>query len=359
MACDLWLNWEARGHLTEGRRFVEALAARAGPGRLRARGMWVAGYLALVQGDAGAARRWLEDALAAGRRLGDARAVTYASQFLGRAVWFTGEPERGMALTEEALRRHRAAGDGQGVVLTLVQLGAIWTLTGQPERAVGPFEECVIECAAHGERWNRSYALWGLGLATWLLGDSERAEQVQRAALGIKRDVGDQVGTALCLDALAWIAASRGQAARAAGLLGAAAAAWNAIPASLPEPLAAHGEAAVTRARAVLGGASFTEHFARGQAMPAGRAVALALKEPAPVAADHPVSAAPAQLTPRERDVAALIAEGLSNQEIAARLVISARTAETHVQHIMGKLGFTARTQIAAWAAAASAPRQP
>jgi hypothetical protein len=123
MACDLWLYWEARGHLTEGRRLVEALAGRAGPGRLRARGMWVAGYLALVQGDAAAARRWLQEALAAGQGLGDARAVAYASQFLGRAVWFTGQPERGVALTEEALGRHRTAGDWQGVVLTLVQLG--------------------------------------------------------------------------------------------------------------------------------------------------------------------------------------------------------------------------------------------
>jgi DNA-binding NarL/FixJ family response regulator len=49
--------------------------------------------------------------------------------------------------------------------------------------------------------------------------------------------------------------------------------------------------------------------------------------------------------------VAALVAEGLSNKEIAGRMVISARTAETHVQHIMDKLGFTARSQIAAWSA--------
>ena len=91
--------------------------------------MWVAGYLALVQGDAAAARRWLQDALAAGQRLGDARAVAYASQFLGRAVWFTGEPDRGAGLTEEARRRRRAAGDWPGVALTLVQLGAIRTLT--------------------------------------------------------------------------------------------------------------------------------------------------------------------------------------------------------------------------------------
>jgi DNA-binding CsgD family transcriptional regulator len=307
--------------------------------------------LALVQGDAATARRWLQDALTAGQRLGDARAVAYASQFLGRAVWFTGEPERGVALTEEALDRHRAAGDWQGVVLTLVQLGVMRALTGQPGTAVGLLEECAAQCAVHGERWNRSYALWALGLASWLLGDHERAEQLQRAALKTKRDVGDQVGTALCLDALAWIAATRGQAAAAAGLLGAAVATWDAIPATLPGPLAPHRETAVTRTRAALGEASFTAHLARARAMPTARAVALALREPPPAAADRPPSTAPARLTPRERDVAALIAGGLSNREIAARMVISVRTAESHVQHIMAKLGFTTRSQIAAWTA--------
>jgi predicted ATPase/DNA-binding CsgD family transcriptional regulator len=352
MACDLWLYWESRGHLTEGRRLIDALTGQAGAGMLRARGMWVAGYLALVQGDAGAARRWLEHALMAGQSLGAAEAVAYASQFLGRALWFTGETPRGTELTEEALGRHRTAGDWQGVVLTLVQLGVMRTLTGRPETAVGLLEECAAQCQAHGERWNRSYALWGLGLATWLLGDRDRAEEAQRTALGIKRDVGDQVGTALCLDALAWVEASRDQAVTAAGLLGAAATAWNTIPATLPEPLAPHREAAVTRARAALGNVSFTAHLARAQAMPTAAAVAAALGEPARGATGSPVGATPGLLTPREREVAVLIARGLSNREIAAGMVISVRTAETHVQHIMVKLGFTARSQIAAWAAA-------
>ena len=56
-------------------------------------------------------------------------------------------------------------------------------------------------------------------------------------------------------------------------------------------------------------------------------------------------------LTRREREVAALIAEGMSNKEIAARLVTSRRTAESHVENILRKLGFTSRTQVAAWVA--------
>lgn len=54
-------------------------------------------------------------------------------------------------------------------------------------------------------------------------------------------------------------------------------------------------------------------------------------------------------LTPREYEVAVLIGEGLSNREIAARLTVSRRTAETHVEHILGKLGFTSRSQVARW----------
>ncbi|WP_169743368.1 helix-turn-helix domain-containing protein [Knoellia sinensis] len=54
-------------------------------------------------------------------------------------------------------------------------------------------------------------------------------------------------------------------------------------------------------------------------------------------------------LSPRERQIAGLVADGLSNREIAARLVISERTAQNHVQHILGKLGFVNRAQIAAW----------
>ena len=55
-------------------------------------------------------------------------------------------------------------------------------------------------------------------------------------------------------------------------------------------------------------------------------------------------------LTPRESEVAALVARGLTNRQIAVRLVISERTADSHVGNILGKLGFTSRAQVAAWA---------
>jgi DNA-binding NarL/FixJ family response regulator len=63
-------------------------------------------------------------------------------------------------------------------------------------------------------------------------------------------------------------------------------------------------------------------------------------------------------LTPREREVTGLVAEGLSNRQIAERLYLSERTAETHVQNILTKLGFCSRTQVAGWAVRESLPQQ-
>jgi DNA-binding NarL/FixJ family response regulator len=84
-------------------------------------------------------------------------------------------------------------------------------------------------------------------------------------------------------------------------------------------------------------------------------AIAFALGEsprPAPRSDDSLADASPGPLTRREPDVAALVARGLSNSQIAGALVISVRTVETHVQHIMDKLDCRTRAQIAAWSAA-------
>ncbi|GAA3695750.1 hypothetical protein GCM10023081_36150 [Arthrobacter ginkgonis] len=65
-------------------------------------------------------------------------------------------------------------------------------------------------------------------------------------------------------------------------------------------------------------------------------------------AASHATAGSP-ELTKREYQIAALVAEGRRNKEIAASLVVSPRTVDGHVESILVKLGFTSRTQIAAW----------
>ena len=62
------------------------------------------------------------------------------------------------------------------------------------------------------------------------------------------------------------------------------------------------------------------------------------------------VAAAGSPLSPREFEVARLVARGLTNKQIGQTLYVSERTAENHVQHILTKLGFSNRSQIAAWA---------
>ncbi|WP_280430797.1 response regulator transcription factor, partial [Nocardia brasiliensis] len=89
--------------------------------------------------------------------------------------------------------------------------------------------------------------------------------------------------------------------------------------------------------------------FDTGGALTFDVAVRFPLGTDAPV---EPKAAAAAPLTRRERDVARLVAAGYSNKRIAAELVISIRTAESHVDHILTKLGFTSRAQVASWVSA-------
>ncbi|HKT02845.1 MAG TPA: LuxR C-terminal-related transcriptional regulator, partial [Rugosimonospora sp.] len=100
-------------------------------------------------------------------------------------------------------------------------------------------------------------------------------------------------------------------------------------------------------ARAALGDAGFASGYARGRGFSLAEAVEFAAG--GLTAAGNAVPGG--ILTRRERQVAALVAEGLSNKQIATRLGVSRRTAETHVEHILAKLGFGSRAQVAAWAA--------
>ena len=117
------------------------------------------------------------------------------------------------------------------------------------------------------------------------------------------------------------------------------------------QPLVGFQRDCERRARRALGEAAFQAAYHRGLRLPAGDTVAYALRQP-PEKPPAPAVSAEAPLTPRELQVARLIAGGRSNKEIAAGLVISQRTAENHVEHILTKLGFTSRAQVAAWVAA-------
>ncbi|WP_035844372.1 helix-turn-helix transcriptional regulator [Kitasatospora azatica] len=141
---------------------------------------------------------------------------------------------------------------------------------------------------------------------------------------------------------------------RAATLFGTAAAAWHDIGEYTDLYIPAHTvhELLVGTVRASIGDAGYEKAFRHGSRLGREQAAAFALDQqdrPGPV----PQSAtAETTLTPREEEIAELLADGLSNKDIADRLVIAPRTAETHVAHILSKLGLTSRAQVAAWCAA-------
>ena len=104
----------------------------------------------------------------------------------------------------------------------------------------------------------------------------------------------------------------------------------------------------IDAARAALGATAFDRAAGCGAMLTEDEAVAEALEEVPP---GRSPDEARTPLTRREREVAELIAQALSNRQIAARLVISQRTAESHVESILNKLGFTSRTQVVGWLA--------
>jgi predicted ATPase/DNA-binding CsgD family transcriptional regulator len=359
MACDLWRYWETHGHLTEGRRILAALLDQLDQDApVRPRALWVAGYLAGLQADIVKARILLEAAISAATVNNDVRAIAHASTYLVSILYYLGEPAQGQTVGETALQLHREADDLIGAAQALMAMGYMHLFSGEARAASDRFDECASVCCSSGNVWYHTYAQWGLATAKWLLADHDGAAMLASAALSSMRDLDDPIGVALCLDTLAWVAAGQRQPLRALTLLGAVDSAWSAIQIGLPNTLHAEHVAALEAARTGISESDYRAATAKGAAMSGAEAIAYALGESLsatlPPAIRHGENRP--QLTRREQDVATLVAQGMSNSQIAATLVISTRTVETHVQHIMDKLGVSTRAQIAAWSAA-RAPR--
>jgi len=362
LACDLWRYWETHAHLTEGRRILATVLERLDQAAaVRPQALWVAGYLAELQGDLREARTLLEAGISAARSAGDVRAIAYASTYLGSVLFYLGERAQGHVVAKTALRMHRESADQIGVALVLMAIGFIHLLAGEPQAAEGRFGDCARVCESSGNLWYHTYAQWGLATSMWLLGDHDRAATLAPAALSTMRDLDDPIGVGLCLDTLAWVAAAQGQASRAVTLLAAVDAGWSAIQNALANTLREQHDAALGAARAAMSEGAYRAATAKGAVMSQAEAIAYALGESRGLVSrsgERP-GGSWLRLTRRERDVAVLVARGMSNSQIAAALVISARTVETHVQHIMDRLGVSTRAQIAAWSAAESGHAGP
>jgi DNA-binding NarL/FixJ family response regulator len=152
------------------------------------------------------------------------------------------------------------------------------------------------------------------------------------------------------LDALGCHAASSGQAATAARVLGAAETIRTGAGARIMPFMTPLLDRALETAAMTLGAARFEAEFEAGGALVRDDAIRLALGESPPTVGARSTDA-DAVLGKRETEVARLVAEGLTNREIGARLFIAESTVASHIRGILNKLGFNSRAQIASWSA--------
>ncbi|WP_216892610.1 ATP-binding protein [Nocardia alni] len=345
-------HWIGIGALAEGRHWLERLlgAARARPA-VRARGLRTAAWLATLQGDLPATESFLAQlrALVDTGEAADQVSVALLHEATGNYAMYTGDPEVTVRECELALPGFEAHGELASALGTRILLQMALSRAGDADRAMRVHASCMETTETSGDRWYRSYSLWQAGLTRLDQGNAAAAIDLLRTGLRLKTQLTDAMGIALCIEGLAWATAGTDRR-RAAALLGAASARWHEMglhAADLPHTADAHiaCEAAL---RQTMSHEEFSRAVGSGLGMPVEDALAFALGD-APVTPPAPVERSP--LTKREHEVAHLVARGLSNRNIAEELIIAPRTAEAHVEHILVKLGFGSRAQIAAWVA--------
>jgi len=356
IAAPMWNFWFA-GFLREGYRYlIRALERATDPDGSRAYGLWAASYLAMFAGDFERNAAMLAECIELAGSLDDDLLQARIKECRGHATLYQGELPAAIALLEEACADFRAVGDPLGEFDTLILLAAGSFFLDDPR--VEEFSRQALALAeAHGALSSKAYGLWSVGIAQWRAGDFEEAIGSLRQCIRLFQPMHDLTGISFGVQALSWCIASIAPDEHAARMMGASQAVWRTSGAKVDETNAysVFDKRSEDAVREALGGAGFERGFAEGASYSFEQAVALALGEDgeAGMAGLLPATKARAAggLTRREREIAGLLAEGLSNKEIAERLVISQRTAETHVEHILSKLGLTSRVQVGSWVA--------
>lgn len=346
--------WFTRGQVSEARHWLDLALARqpATATAVRAKGLWRAILLAEAQDDRTAASALVAQTRALAERAEHPIVRAFADLALGLHTLRSGDPPHARAPLEAARDSFTAQGDIYGEVFALLGLGWTHELQGDSVAALSYHEKALTITQSYGDSMQRSYALWGTVVAASRQGDRDAALRQLRQWLQLNRQQNDPLMAASALETAAWIIGVQGGRARlAAVLLGATKPLHQLTGASavLFPDLVVDRDDCERAARRTLGPKSFDAAYREGTALDLDAAIGYALDE-------QPRTAARGQnpstdLTTREREVADLVADGLTNRAIAARLHISQRTTDGHIEHILTKLGFTRRAQIAAWVA--------
>jgi non-specific serine/threonine protein kinase len=343
--------WGIRGFHTEARIWLDRALAIAPPDAPeRAAGLRMGGWFALLQGDIDAGVARLTEAGELAARLGDDVQAAYVAHAWGMAALFTGDVPQSITLFEGALAAFKARNELRGIMFGTFIYGYAVGMAGDAERAREILTANVEHSRKLGESFWMAWSLWALSNVDAEFDRTESADATARQALLHERELGNRLAEAFTTSVLAWVAIDQGKQTRAATLFGIADAIWTAIGAS-PDFYAVfkgpHDER-VALTRKALGDNAYDVAYAEGLRLPGDRALHYALEES--VGARPPAEIG-RPLTKREFQIAGLVAEGLTNKAIATKLVIAQRTAETHVEHILTKLGVNNRAQIAVWVA--------
>ncbi len=271
--------WLARGMLTEGRRWLDrALAVTARePNGDRIRALYAAATIAGMQGDMVAAKTRVAEARSLTEQVTDPVVHGLTDLADGYTALVSGEFTRACDLFEDALA---ASDDPEVRAASMLLTGWALEFLGELDWALIWHEKALAFAESRGETVYRSYALWSVGVGWWRHGQQDRAQQLLTQCLQLTQLVNDPRQAAGCLEALAWMARSRGDPRRAVVLMGAADALGRIAGASaLPFPdLAAFHDECERRARDELGEEAFDAAWCEGNALGLDDAVGFALE---------------------------------------------------------------------------------
>jgi DNA-binding CsgD family transcriptional regulator len=346
--------WATRA-TSEGIRWLDALLAlESASAPAPAVAHFKRGFLAILQADPTVATLALDRAATAAQELGNNSLRLQALALGSIAANLAGDRPSARRLLDEA---HAIATDPDDYPATIVLLQA---------RALGGLLtgdlDAVSSAASEGVRLSREASdlhslemmLLNLGYASLVSGDLETSKPLCTESLRIARQIDDRVAQCHLLVALGCHTINSGQPRLGAQLLGAAETAKTGVGAggmTVTEALLSQAE---ELAAAAIGAPGFKAEVNAGKRLSRAAAIGLALGEPVHVAAPAPAPVAASPLGKRQAQVAHLVADGLSNKQIGARLFISEHTVDSHVRSILTKLGFNSRAQIAAWIVASN-----
>jgi DNA-binding CsgD family transcriptional regulator len=355
IAVGLWRYWLGCGQLSEARHWLRRLlAVDQQAGTVRAEALFWAVMFAHLQWDTDEIRSYADECSTVAAELRDEGVAALAAH----CAAYVGLLEPDYELVEqrcaEAVRQYEGEPRAQAALVFACDLAAFAATTrGAYDVAEQWVDRAQRAAAESGDRYCRAHTLWTSAITRWAAGFPDEAKALARESLAIQHSHRD-LRAVLSIDLLSRVAALAEDAVRAAVLLGVVDHLVQTTGFGMFE-LRGIGELRTAwrdRIQEALGDEQFEQHLAAGRKLDFAQAVTYALHEPAdvpwtPADATRDVSASP--LSRRERQVAALVAQGLSNKQIANRLAIAQRTAESHVEKILAKLGFQSRVQVAAW----------